>query len=352
MAILTGEPNSPLHIPVAPLASPDSLRRFLFGCCGGIILTLIIILCLPYDPAVPFHLLYETDYLKAGWIYDRLHVSKTPVDIAVIGTSHAMNGVDSERLEQAMNATGEARDRRKTHVVNLAMPHLGDDLHDLIVNMLFATKQPRLLVIEIQQLEARATHPVFAELAELSAMASAPWGNPDLPAGFARLPRRQMRYFLESLVTNTVPADVADHWDDTYQAVYHGNQKSDARISAMAPERLLREAAVERSHLHQKTAGYSSKWGWLFWHYNEAYLVHMLQAVKARNIPIVFLYLPVFGTQVGPVPAALLEQYGKILTPPAELLNDPTLWFDREHLNHEGSRQLTAWLAKSLAVIY
>lgn len=350
MAVLTAEPKATLSASPGPRASRESLRRFLLGFCGGGIVVLLAILCLPHDPAVRFHLLNETDYLKMGWIYDRLHLSPTPVDVAVIGTSHTMNGVDSDILERALSAASGAADGRQVHVANLAVPHLGDDLHELIARMLLATKQPRLVVIETHQLEARAAHPMFAEVADISALAKDPWGNMEVLADLARLPRRQVRYFLEGLADRPAPAGVDDHWNDTYQAVFHGNIKGSPRTTPMAPDRVIQEAADERSRLNEKADAYRGAWGWLLWYYNETHLRRMLDAIKERNVPILFLYLPVFGTQEPPAAAALLERYGKILTPPRDILDDPTLWADKEHLSYDGARRLTGWLAEALMI--
>lgn len=344
MAILTTSADKSAASPSLPQASGAALRRLVFGFLGAGVAALIAIMCLPADRAARFHLLRDTDYLKAGWIYDRIVVSKTPIDVAVIGTSHTMNGVDSVLLEQGLNDGGGPG----LHVVNLALPHFGDDMHDLIARLLIAAKKPRVLVIELLPLEARAAHPAFGELADVGDLISAPWGNPEQFAAWARLPRRQVRNFLATMTDESGPSDIADHWNDTYYAMGRGGTKSPPRTTALAQPRLIREAAKARESLHQKAQSYAGNLGWLMWHYNETYLVSMIEHAKKNDVPVVFLYMPGFGTPEPAVPSALPAAYGRILTPPAELLTDPTVWFDPEHLNYEGSKRLTFWLAGQL----
>ena len=213
--------------------------------------------------------------------------------------------------------------------------------------MLLQTKKPRLLIIETHQVSARAAHPAFGRLADRGEIVGAPFGDLDSLDRLAQIPRRQFRYFMDGLWNGPTGGPIADHWDDAYRVTLHDGRLMPPRLSSPAPATLMRDAARERLSLNQKALLYQ-RWGWLLWHYNDFYLVRMLDEIRDHGVPIVFLYLPVFGTDAPPAAATLLERYGKILTPPAELMNDPSLWFDIEHLNHAGSQRLTDWLARAL----
>lgn len=346
MAVLKRPPFETQAVLGLPQARPSALCRFALGLAGGCLLALVVILCLPHDPSIRWSLLRDTDYIKAGWIFDRLNNSQTPVDVALIGTSHTLSGVDSVLLEQELSA-GQTP---PIHVVNLALPHLGDDLHFLISHMLLKTKKPRLLIIETHQVNARAAHPAFGRLADVDNIVIAPFGNPDSLDMLAQIPRRQFRYFINGLWNAPTALPIADHWDDTYQLTLHDGRLTPPRLSSPAPAILLRDAARERLTLDQKALLYQ-KWGWLLWHYSDSYLLRMINEARDDGVRTFFLYLPVFGTDVPPAATNLMERYGKILTPPAELMNDPSLWFDKEHLNHAGSQRLTSWLARALPVL-
>ena len=318
------------------------LRRFWWGMLATACVVLGVVLALPHDPAVPFHLLRTTDYIKAGWIYDRIVISNVPIDVALIGTSHMLNAADSGMLEDGLSKAAGAR----VHVANLALPSLGDDLHDLFVTMLLAHKRPRLIVVELQQVPARAAHPAYRLLAPFWDVVGEPLGNPAYFDDVLQLPHRQLRYFADSL--GAAPAGaVADHWDDTYQVIRHDGLLAAPRLGP-PPDGLVQDAARDRALLNAKAAEYA-RLGWLTFRYNDWYLRHFLNAARDRGVRVVLLYLPVFGTTAPPAGADWLGVYGPIVTPPAALLSDPLLWHDTEHVNFAGARVVSDWLVGVLA---
>jgi hypothetical protein len=332
-------------VPPMAQAGVDMPARYWRVCMLFFLLGLGAALLLPHDPATPFYLLKSTDYIKLGWIYDRLEISPTPVDVAFFGTSHTLNGVDSAILEQGLTAARQG----PVHVINVAVPSMGSDLPYLLERMLVARKRPRLLVVEVQQVPARASHPAYAPLAAVSDILAQPLGNPDELNDIVQLPHRQARYFLAGLMAPPPPPErpIADHWDDTYRVFFRGGLIGPPRVTAPPAAELTRNAAHARLIADNKAAGYR-KLGWLTFRASTWYLQHMLDDARAHGVRIVFLYLPIFATIAPAVNATWLAQYGEILTPSQSVLADPALWHDSEHLNFLGARVLSKWLVDGL----
>src|SRR5262249_40092832 len=67
------------------------------------------VLLLPHDRYLRFKSSTDSEYAKFGWIYERIHFDRRPIDIAFFGDSHIMLGVDSTLVEQSFtNASGQA----------------------------------------------------------------------------------------------------------------------------------------------------------------------------------------------------------------------------------------------------
>ena len=319
------------------------MRRNLIAAALACLAALAAILALPHDKRVRFHALADTDYIKAGWIYDRVISSPTPIDVAFIGTSHTLNGVDSGLVEQAMAEAGAP-----AHVVNLALPHYGDDLHAVIADLLLGERQPRVLVVETLTLPARAAHPAFPLLADATDVLGAPLGEPGQPAMWLRLPGRQFDLFLRTVLDRTPDAVVPDHWDDTWRVTVRSGGQTPPRITAPDVTALNLRAAQLRAEERAKTAEFE-RWGWLTFRYNQSFMHRLLEAARDHGVQVVFLHLPIFGTTGVPVAAGLLDRYGETWRLPETLMADPTVWADAEHLNWRGAQALSAWLGARLA---
>src|SRR3954471_5395782 len=83
------------------------------------------------------------------WVHERIMRSREPIDVAFIGTSHTLMGVDDQSIQRQL-----ALAAKTVNVVNLGVIWAGRDLHLLITRELLARKKPKLVVIEINEHEA------------------------------------------------------------------------------------------------------------------------------------------------------------------------------------------------------
>src|SRR5258708_2234284 len=150
-------------------------RRIGLGVAVAII-TLVGMILLPHDTYVRWQAEKTEAYARLGWIYERIHYDDTPIDIAFIGTSHTMNGVDAAAFEQDIDAAGVRPDgdNRRLHAVNLAVPSYGRDLHWIIARELLTHRKVKVLVLEVFENETRKASPVFVDVADPADVLGAP----------------------------------------------------------------------------------------------------------------------------------------------------------------------------------
>ena len=289
-------------------------------------------------------------YLRAKWIYERIHFDRTPIDVAFIGTSHTQSAVDSRIVEEALVEAG-----RKLHVVNFAIPHLGRDLHYLIVRELLENRRVGELVVELQEFEARAPHPAFQRLADVRDLATAPIViNTGFFENLVRLPLRQGELFLRSRRDERAAKfDGAGyegaHWDDTY--LLHGvsTPRTSTYTAAYLDERAqpLRRALVEKEVMARRFS-VSDGGCSLLNRYNRIYLRDLLDLARRHGVQVTFLYLPFFHGPAQAAEAAYFRKFGATLTP-SDALDDASSWLNVDHLNVFGARRASRWIGQRLA---
>src|SRR5215472_9142442 len=90
---------------------------------------LVVGVCLlPHDRYLRFKSSMDSEFAKFGWIYERIHFDKRPIDVAFFGDSRPMLGIDSGLVEQSFgNASGKT-----VNVVNFSHTGGGRDQDYLI----------------------------------------------------------------------------------------------------------------------------------------------------------------------------------------------------------------------------
>jgi hypothetical protein len=329
------------------LTRPVSARLFAVLTLLSALAVLAILFFMPDDPYSRYKAVSSTDYIKAGWIYERLHFDPTPVDIAFIGTSRTMQGVDSAAIETALNA----RSDRKYHVVNLALPSLGRDVSYLTGRMLLETKKPSLVFVEIDYLNQRPGSPIFSQLATPQDVLAAPLLNQGLLKDVLGISARHARLAWRSLIYGRDSFDPTayrgQHWDDDYQTTGANGRVSPPRLEFMEKQRFEREAVEWVGNEQRKVRQYD--WVWPEFAYNEAYEDRLLELVRQSGARIVLLYLTAVGSPERPFRFAKLSQYGELWPIPPQLTSDNQLWVNPTHFNYNGARPFSAWIADRLA---
>lgn len=334
---------------------PRTWLLFVTG-LGVMLLTLAAMVALPHTDYVRWQAPKTEAEARLGWLYERIHYDPTPIDVAFIGTSHTLNGVDAAAVERRIAASGSRDpDGRCVTVTNLAIPAYGRGLHYEIARDLLSTRKPKLLVIEVFENETRKPHPYFADVATVGDIVGAPvLVNRNYVEDLIRLPYRQVALAAKSLApaafglkTRFDPANYdGSNVDNTRYVNVAGVELTPFRGRAISPARLHRAA------LRAKRAKNANYLGTRFAQYEYAlprrYLGGILALAKEKGVPVRFLYLTGYGRPETPVTLPGMNLAGRMLYV-RDILRDTSIWYDPQHLNARGAAMLSQRLGTMLA---
>ncbi|HEX9167816.1 MAG TPA: hypothetical protein VF886_02655 [Roseiarcus sp.] len=176
-----------------------------FKVCGTILAALGVALAL--DAAVC--LLPENGYQRwkvqgsymggrLPWVYERIHFDPKPIDVAILGSSHALLGLSAAAVEDDL-----AQHEKRASVENLAIGGWGQNVLWAVADELFKSKTPKVIVLTIDDQPRPFGHFVFKYLAPADAIAFPP--SPfldDYLYNLAYLPIRKVRLFGAELFPN------------------------------------------------------------------------------------------------------------------------------------------------------
>ena len=267
----------------------------------------------------------------AIWIYDRLYQNSKPVDIAFLGSSHTINGINDKLIEEKLKSYNLT-------VVNFGYCRLGRNLTFVLVKEIIKTKKPKYLVIEISKGEDRYSHPVFPHIAGTFDVISAnPFFNRDLLADIHTHLSYKIELLQEILFKNksVVPARTSDF----------GFASSADTIAMKNLEKAKTERSKPKSELNKIEQVF-------FMSYPKIYFKKIHRLCRKNNIEMIFLYIPPYGTiQFVPNEYNTYIRYGKVILPPATLFDNPNNWHDDEHLNQNGANEFSLYLANEFKTL-
>lgn len=333
---------------------PSTARLFGIGLLAALA-TLAVMVALPHDRYIRWQDERTEAYARLGWAYERIHFDPTPLDIALVGTSHTMNGLDGLAVAQSLAATGaRGPDGRCLTVTNLAIPAYGRNLHWAIVKELLGARKPRAIVLEVFENETRKAHPVFSHVADSADLLGAPvLFNQNYLADLIRLPYRQAKLWAESLSPETFglkrrfsPADYDGSTVDNTRVVNAGGQALTPPLTQVYSAAELEQwgamtRATKRLNILPKA----------FENYEYAvpqrYLPGIFAMAQARGVPVLLLYLPNYGQTSLPLDTSYFR--GRRLLTMPDILAHKEWWHDPAHLNAAGAAQASARLGQLLA---
>jgi hypothetical protein len=267
---------------------------------------------------------------RGAWIWSRLYVDTTSIDIAFLGTSHTLNGIQDTMISRLLSEKKQER----INAVNLAYCRFGNELNYVIAKDLFATKKPKIVIIEVNEKFGTASHPVypyFAETKELvqpASLVQQAYGS-NLYNGFlARLSQFRSSFF-HSLDT-IVPIHVSYG--------YRGFPTAMDDPAQLVPP--------DKKQSHQMGA-----WRKFTVSYPQAWISDLVQLCRSNHAQVFFLYIPAYHDQ--PVPIEGMDFYtsmAKVLLPPEGLFSDKTMWRDKNHLDDKGANVLATWFSSAISL--
>ncbi len=311
----------------------------------------LAVLALPHDPYIRFQQLAKTIQFRSQWVYERIALDRTPIDIAIVGNSRLGAGVSAPQVQ--------ARLRRLTrsgvHVANLTMPQEGRNIHYAIVKRLIAERpELKLIVLSVIEQMPREGHPAFRDLADVNDVLDAPLLlNRDYANDIGVLPFRQISLFVQSLF----PAAFGDataldrsryagtDLDSTQtfrlpdgKIVDRDGVRPEADLAAVASTRVRN---ITRPMLGAAGADYEFA-------VERAYTRRIAALAKAHGVSVMFLYLPIYKDHEPVSDQGFYDAIGPTVSP-GFVADDYRLYSDYGHLNVYGSRLVAPWLADRIA---
>jgi hypothetical protein len=298
---------------------------------------------LPENPYERWQLLEGTIQQNARWIYERIHFDPRPIDVVFVGPSRTARGVDPLRLEASLR-----RDGYPVNVVNFALPEGGRNINDVIVEELFKTKRPKLLVIGVIEKPSRFGHPAFKYVAPPGMMVeSAHVGNFNYLSDLIYLPYRQMVLFAAKVAPWASPMSPtfdAAHYDpdrgvsDVFR-MKDGTFRSTSQAASMAE---LEDGAREFKQGTHPSILPRSLADVEFGDEREN-IRRIAAAARAHGVKVAFLAQPFWSGPTTVQEEPLYRTFGPVWNS-GFLASRAEYYADSGHLTRQGADLLTDWL--------
>jgi hypothetical protein len=304
---------------------------------------------LPNSAYQRFQLLDGTIYQSLRWNYERIHFDPRPVDVAIVGPSTTALGLSAPRLEQDLAERGTPG-----KAVNFSIIADGRNIEWAIVNELYKTKSPKVIVVGVDQTQHRWGHPAFKYVAPAKAVAfpPAPFLHNYIYDVFF-LPFRQIKLFAAWLMPDSFGLT------KQFDPVRYANAPIDLTVShrmedgkwidmdrSFSPSELM--AQQKRVLGARKHSVVPRGLADLVEADNETYVREIARLAAAHGTRLVFVFVPVFNAPPVVEDRAFYERFGPIVDN-GDLARNPELYEGWAHLNHAGAMVLTDRLAAAVA---
>lgn len=263
---------------------------------------------------------------RGTFLYQRIFEDTTPIDIAFLGTSHTINGIQDTLITRLISE----QHGMKLHAVNLGYCRFGSEMQYIIVKDLLAHKRPLLVLIEVNEEVGQGSHPMYpyyASTEDLVRPASA--FNQSLPENFyngflARL--TQIRSSVYGLQDSALP-----------QFPPYGYR---GYPDVASPQELVEPETNPEAPDHT----------WLGMSYSESWLSKTVELCYASLVKVRFVYIPAYHDQPHPMEGVDYFNYkAGLWVIPRDSIADKLQWRDRDHLNDAGAAAFSRWIASRIA---
>jgi hypothetical protein len=304
---------------------------------------------LPHDRYIRYQQLADSDLFRSRWVYERIHYDKTPIDVAILGSSRLETSVSAPILEKELSE----KFGRPIHVANLAIPQEGRNLHFLVARELLENHpETRIILLSVVE-NADLSHPAFRYLADPIDLLRAPLLlNHYYFLDAALLPYRQMSYFVQTEfpgwfgVSRTFRKDYAGTGFDTTYSFYLPSGKLVDRYYVMPQDKL-------EADYREKITGLGSAWHQPSrWHslnnpLEEEYTRRIVDVARKHGVETIFVRLPFYKSPPHMYDEPFYRGLGPLLDAEG-LTSDPRDFEDGGHFNRSGTNLVSAWLKEAI----
>lgn len=321
----------------------------------GLLASLFVVWCvvsyfLPHDRYVRYQQLAHSDLFRSRWVYERIHYDKTPIDVAILGSSRLETSVSAPILEKELSEELG----RPIHVANLAIPQEGRNLHFLVARELLENHpETRIILLSVVE-RADLSHPAFRYLADPADLLAAPLlVNHYYFLDAAFLPYRQLSYFFQTFfprwfgLSRTFRKDYAGTDFDTTYSFYLPSGKLVDRYHVMPPDKL------EAGFIKVMTGLGGGPWHqpsrWHAWNnpLEDEYSERIVEVAQKHSVETIFVRLPFYKSPPGMYDENFYRSLGPLLDAEG-LTTDPHYYGDEGHFNRYGTNLVSPWLDRAI----
>ncbi len=289
---------------------------------------LLVIYCIPLNNDLKYSGLEQDCTNQGAWIYNRTQLNTNPIDIAFLGSSHTLNGINDAYISKTLNPL---------KVANMGYCRLGRNLHYSLLKMLLKKKKPKYIVLEILEQEDRYSHPIFPLVSETKdVLAPTLFFNRD--------------YFSDVWVHTLYKIELIQDFffhpptPNTITYTHSFGPVPDTTSVAKLEEAKIKHHKT-KSELSELEYGFHNR-------FPMEYIKQIYELCEAHDIKLSFLYIPGYGVPFNPEELnKRYSMYGNLLLPPQRIFNNTNYWADDGHLNAAGGNALSVWVAERLKPI-
>jgi len=304
------------------------MRRFVKKLLLFFVPVILLLICLPIDPSLKYIGLKDDCAGHASWFYQRIFQNPKPVDIAFIGSSHTISGIDDQLLDEAFRT-------KDLHVANLAYCRFRRNMSYVLLKEILERKSPKYVILEVREDEDRYSHPIFPYMANTADVLTPElFFNKDVLSDIGMHLSFKIEMTKEYLFKGlSTPQSHKGNYG-------FGTTNDTASIEIMERTRLEKMTKLPETETIQRS---------FYLKYPRSYLKRIRRLCIRNDVELLFLYIPSFGSALDyPNETGTYTQYGKVWIPPPKIFKDPNNWCDPEHLNPSGAKALSEWLIKRI----
>jgi hypothetical protein len=288
----------------------------------------LLVFAMPFDKKFAYHFIKGDCYGQGKYLWDRMAINTTPIDVAFIGSSRTIHAVWESKIEDIL----EKETKKRLNLANLGYCRLGENLPFILLKDLFKYQKPKICILEIRENPDQLSHPMSGYLADTKDIFSTEmFVNQRVFSDVLHAFTVRLEYIKSRLwVRNEKPEELQG-----FQYGY-GADKSVADKTHLED---LRRKNAEKREKKPDLSFFAQK-----------NLEKTLALAAEKGVKIVFLYLPSYQTPSGKLPSFLdfYQQHGEVWIPPADILENTDFWLDEGHFNDAGSSVLAKWLSGQL----
>lgn len=331
------------------MRNPHLLARALFIFVMAIALAIAATL-LPDNPYQRYQLLDGTVYAKGKWMYQRVHFDPAPIDVAILGDSRTLIGLQPDRIAAQLAQAG-----KPVQVANLSLVGEGRNIQWVLARDVMRIKRPKVLILTLSSGASPWGHDTFRYFASASDIwREAQYGLYDARKNVMYLPFRQLKLLAAQVAPGVFGLEPAfdpatynpaqDNWTTPRTSAdgkFHDPQKLMTREELLeqfkkSPWEIGRHTAVPAPLRHITDAD------------DRVYLDLIAAEARKRGIKVIFVAIPEFHRHDGIRNRRYYESIGPIQDN-ADIAEREDLYMDVNHTNAAGSQLVSDRVAAVVA---